>query len=71
MITTIDTAVPQQNHFPFTSTQALVMPKPVEIGQVAAQDAAGGRSVQLIVTQKHVGPVFIQDTEGSVSVRQP
>jgi len=71
MTTTIDTTIPQQNHFPYTSTQALATAKLAETGQVTAQDAAGNGSVQFLVGQERVGPVFIQDTEGSVSVSKP
>jgi hypothetical protein len=71
MITTIDTTVPQQNYFPFTSTQAIATLKLAETDQVKVQDAAGSGSVQFLVRQERVGPVFSQDTEGSVSIRKP
>jgi hypothetical protein len=71
MTTTIDTTIPHQNHFPFTSTQAMATARLAETDQVMAQDGAGSRSVQFLVGPDGVGPVFTQDTEGSVSVSKP
>ncbi len=71
MTTTMDTTIPQRRHFTFAASQALAMAELAQNNQVAAPDAAGIATVQFLVGPKLVGPVFLQDTAGSGSVRTP
>jgi hypothetical protein len=69
MTTTIDTTISQQDPFVFPSTRATAAAKVAETSQAAVQDTAGTYNVPLLVAPPNVGPVFIQDTEGSTLVR--
>jgi hypothetical protein len=70
MTTTIDTTIPQQNHFTFTSTRAVATANLAEIDQATILAAAGNGSFQFLVGPERSGPVFIHDTEGAVTVRK-
>ena len=71
MTTTIDTTIPQQGHFAFRSIQAVATAKLAETGQATVQDTAGCGSVQFLVGQERLGPVFSQDTEGTYLCGRP